>query len=123
MVWHDLRFLKAEDQRAIYRFIKYLGPSGARDAGGSAAECRAEDALHLDRASSEGDRARTLSSHRLCSGSNVDGMALFNFLGDEASPVALSARQRRRQEGSDIHSARARFSDHSYRFHQFFSGA
>ena len=28
MVWHDLRFLKAEAQRAIYRFIKYLGPSG-----------------------------------------------------------------------------------------------
>ncbi len=28
MVWHDLRFLKVEDQRAIYRFIRSLGPSG-----------------------------------------------------------------------------------------------
>jgi hypothetical protein len=29
MVWHNLRFLKIEDQRAIYRFIKHLGPRGA----------------------------------------------------------------------------------------------
>lgn len=28
MVWHDLRFLKLQDQRAIYRFIKHLGPRG-----------------------------------------------------------------------------------------------
>lgn len=28
MVWHDLRFLKTDDQRAIYRFIKHLGPTG-----------------------------------------------------------------------------------------------
>ncbi len=28
MVWHDLRFLKVEDQRAIYRFIKHLGARG-----------------------------------------------------------------------------------------------
>ena len=28
MVWHDLRLLKTEDQRAIYRFIRSLGPSG-----------------------------------------------------------------------------------------------
>jgi hypothetical protein len=28
MVWHDLRFLKLQDQRAIYRFIKHLGPQG-----------------------------------------------------------------------------------------------
>ena len=29
MIWHNLRFLKVEDQRAIYRFIKHLGPSGS----------------------------------------------------------------------------------------------
>jgi hypothetical protein len=29
MVWHDLRFLKVQDQRAIYRFIRHLGPRGA----------------------------------------------------------------------------------------------
>lgn len=28
MVWHDLRFLKTSDQRAIYRFIRQLGPHG-----------------------------------------------------------------------------------------------
>jgi hypothetical protein len=28
MIWHDLRFLKDQDQRAIYRFIRSLGPSG-----------------------------------------------------------------------------------------------
>ncbi len=28
MIWHDLRFLKIEDQRAIYRFIRQLGPCG-----------------------------------------------------------------------------------------------
>lgn len=28
MVWHDLRFLKTDDQRAIYRFIRHLGPRG-----------------------------------------------------------------------------------------------
>ena len=28
MVWHDLRFLKMPDQRAVYRFIKSLGPKG-----------------------------------------------------------------------------------------------
>jgi hypothetical protein len=28
MVWHDVRFLKLADQRAIYRFIKHLGPRG-----------------------------------------------------------------------------------------------
>ncbi|MFZ0365568.1 MAG: hypothetical protein WAL67_15305 [Candidatus Cybelea sp.] len=28
MVWHNLRFLKVEDQRAIYRFVKSLGPRG-----------------------------------------------------------------------------------------------
>ncbi len=30
MVWHDLRFLKVDDQRAIYRFIKHLGPRGSQ---------------------------------------------------------------------------------------------
>jgi hypothetical protein len=30
MVWHDLRLLKVEDQRAIYRFIKSLGPHGVK---------------------------------------------------------------------------------------------
>jgi hypothetical protein len=30
MVWHDLRLLKVEDQRAIYRFIKSLGPHGQK---------------------------------------------------------------------------------------------
>lgn len=29
MVWHDLRYLKIGDQRAIYRFIHSLGPRGA----------------------------------------------------------------------------------------------
>jgi hypothetical protein len=28
MVWHNLRFLKVADQRAIYRFVKHLGPRG-----------------------------------------------------------------------------------------------
>jgi mono/diheme cytochrome c family protein len=28
MVWHDLRYLKTDDQRAIYRFIRSLGPRG-----------------------------------------------------------------------------------------------
>lgn len=28
MVWHDLRFLTTDDQRAIYRFIKSLGADG-----------------------------------------------------------------------------------------------
>lgn len=28
MHWHDLRFLTASDQRAIYRFIRSLGPAG-----------------------------------------------------------------------------------------------
>ncbi|HEX5275507.1 MAG TPA: hypothetical protein VFW34_09560 [Candidatus Rubrimentiphilum sp.] len=28
MVWHDLRYLKTGDQRAIYRFIRSLGPRG-----------------------------------------------------------------------------------------------
>jgi len=28
MVWHDLRFLSLTDQRAVYRFIKSLGPAG-----------------------------------------------------------------------------------------------
>jgi hypothetical protein len=30
MVWHDLRELTTDDQRAIYRFIKRLGPRGAQ---------------------------------------------------------------------------------------------
>jgi hypothetical protein len=30
MIWHDLRFLKIEDQRAIYRFIRQLGPRGSQ---------------------------------------------------------------------------------------------
>jgi hypothetical protein len=30
MVWHDLRLLKVEDQRAIYRFIRSLGPHGQK---------------------------------------------------------------------------------------------
>jgi hypothetical protein len=29
MIWHDLRFLKVQDQRAIYRFVRHLGPRGA----------------------------------------------------------------------------------------------
>ncbi|MGZ3496306.1 MAG: cytochrome C [Vulcanimicrobiaceae bacterium] len=28
MVWHDLRELTTDDQRAIYRFVKSLGPRG-----------------------------------------------------------------------------------------------
>jgi len=28
MVWHDLRFLNLSDQRAIYRFVRSLGPRG-----------------------------------------------------------------------------------------------
>ena len=28
MHWHDLRFLNVSDQRAIYRFIRSLGPAG-----------------------------------------------------------------------------------------------
>ena len=30
MVWHDLRALVPDDQRAIYRFIKSLGPKGVQ---------------------------------------------------------------------------------------------
>jgi hypothetical protein len=30
MVWHDLRYLKIDDQRAIYRFVRSLGPRGVR---------------------------------------------------------------------------------------------
>lgn len=30
MVWHDLRYLKTDDQRAIYRFVRSLGPRGVR---------------------------------------------------------------------------------------------
>jgi hypothetical protein len=30
MIWHNLRFLKLEDQRAIYRFIRHLGPRGSQ---------------------------------------------------------------------------------------------
>ncbi len=30
MIWHDLRFLDTQDQRAIYRFIRSLGPRGAQ---------------------------------------------------------------------------------------------
>lgn len=30
MVWHDLRVLSVGDQRAIYRFVKSLGPRGSR---------------------------------------------------------------------------------------------
>ena len=29
MVWHDLRLLDDGDRRAIYRFVKSLGPKGA----------------------------------------------------------------------------------------------
>lgn len=29
MVWHDLRFLSVTDRRAIYRFVKHLGPAGS----------------------------------------------------------------------------------------------
>lgn len=28
MVWHNLRYLKIDDRRAIYRFIRSLGPRG-----------------------------------------------------------------------------------------------
>jgi hypothetical protein len=28
MIWHDLRFLSNQDQRAVYRFVKSLGPRG-----------------------------------------------------------------------------------------------
>ncbi len=28
MVWHDLRMLPVDDQRAIYRFVRSLGPKG-----------------------------------------------------------------------------------------------
>ena len=30
MQWHDLRGLTLNDQRAIYRFIRSLGPKGSR---------------------------------------------------------------------------------------------
>jgi len=33
MVWHDLRELTTSDQRAIYRFIKSLGPRGTQVPG------------------------------------------------------------------------------------------
>jgi hypothetical protein len=29
MVWHDLRFLSVADRRAVYRFVKHLGPAGS----------------------------------------------------------------------------------------------
>jgi hypothetical protein len=29
MVWHDLRFLSVADRRAIYRFVRHLGPAGS----------------------------------------------------------------------------------------------
>lgn len=28
MIWQDLRLLRVDDQRAIYRFVRSLGPSG-----------------------------------------------------------------------------------------------
>jgi len=29
MIWHDLRFLSDSDRRAIYRFVRHLGPAGS----------------------------------------------------------------------------------------------
>ncbi|HMF27667.1 MAG TPA: hypothetical protein VKE42_02785 [Candidatus Cybelea sp.] len=30
MIWHNLRFLSVTDRRAIYRFVKHLGPAGSQ---------------------------------------------------------------------------------------------
>ena len=81
MVWHNLRFLKVESQRGDLPLYQIPGIIGRSDAGGSAAERPAEKMPDIwivphPKAVSE----PTLSSHRLCSGSNVDGIALFNVL-------------------------------------------
>lgn len=34
MVWHDLRLLGTDDQRAIYRFVRSLGPKGTQAPAG-----------------------------------------------------------------------------------------